>query len=69
MIINFWKFVIDTRHLSNVMAQDKEHFIKLIQKSQTKSYLELIYLYEDDKDVKIIWNSDEADYKVIRKQT
>ena len=51
------------------MAQDKEQFIKLVQKSQTKSYRELIHLYEDDKDVKIIWNSDEVDYKVIRKQT
>ena len=52
--------------LVDVMSQDKEQFIKSVQKSQTKSYQELLDLYEDDKDIKIIWNSDEADYKVIR---
>lgn len=55
--------------LVNIMNKDKNYFVQLVKKSQTESYQELIRLYEDDKDVKIIWNYDDADYEVLENES
>ena len=41
----------------DVMMQDKKQYVKVIEDSQIESQDEILNLYKDDRDVKIVWNA------------
>jgi len=56
------------RHLESKTDLDRQKTTDLLQKSQVKSIEDLIDVYADDPDLRIVWNPDDSAYRVVAQQ-